>query len=306
MILKDGFADKYLDDFYNDRIRQGLDIGVPSLDAALRYKQGQFVMINGLDNVGKTAFILWYFLCLSVKHNVTWCIWSGENKSGQLLRVLIEMREGKKLKDIGEAKIYQTKAEILSWFKFVDNKGFYKNQDLYKMFKESGCDGALIDPYTGMDREYTHKANYDFLNETRNFINTSGMTVYVNTHPNTEAARRTYPLDHDLAGYSMPPSKSQSEGGQPFPNRVDDFLTIHRLVGHPIHKFETLLYTRKIKDTETGGEVCGIDDPIVFEYNNGLGFVCDGINPLTNTIKKDGQFKPIDLNMGFDNNDVPF
>ena len=71
---------QYLEDYKNGRIKMGLDIGCIELDEIIRYKQGQFNIINGIDNVGKTAWMLWYFLCLSNKHNLRWQIWSGENK----------------------------------------------------------------------------------------------------------------------------------------------------------------------------------------------------------------------------------
>jgi hypothetical protein len=170
-------------------------------------------------------------------------------------------------------------------FKFVDNDRMYKNKDLYKIATDNGSKCLLIDPFTGMDREYTHKGNYDFLNETREFCNKENITCYVNTHPNSEAARRTYADNHELSGYAMPPSKSQTEGGQPFANRPDDFITIHRLVGHPLHQYNTLVYTRKIKDTETGGMVTAIDAPVSFDFNSGLGFTCGGYNPLKKRVE---------------------
>lgn len=305
MILKNNFADQYLDDYLNDKISMGKGLNLPTFDDHFRYKQGEFNMINGLDNVGKTAWIMWYFLCLSVKYNIDWCIWSGENKSAQLLRQLIEWRHGKKLKNIEDGKIHATKAEILNWFTFIDNEGFYKTDELFSAFKSTKRKGALIDPYTGMDREYTHAGNYDFLNKSRAFVNETKISLFVNTHPNTEAARRVYPLDHELAGYPMPPSRSQSEGGQPFANRPDNFITIHRLVGHPQEQYKTLVYVRKIKDVETGGMVNAIDDPIEFLYNNGLGYISDGINVLNNTVKDDLELKPLQINADFDN-DEPF
>ena len=62
---------KYLDDYHSGKIKKGLGIGCADLDDVIRYKQGQFNIINGLDNVGKTAWIMWYFLCLNQIHNIT-------------------------------------------------------------------------------------------------------------------------------------------------------------------------------------------------------------------------------------------
>lgn len=286
---------QYLQDYKNGKISKGLGVGSPHIDDFIRFKNGQLTIINGLDNVGKTVWVLWYFLALSVKHDLKWCIYSGENKSGQLVRQLIQFQTGKHLKDLTMSEIFEAEVKISNWFTFVDNSNFYKSTALFDIFKKGNYDGCLIDPFTGMDREFTHAANYGFLNECRNFCNSTNKSIYVNTHVVSEAARRTFPEGHQYAGYSMPPSKSQSEGGQPFGNRTDDFITIHRLVGHETRKFITEVHIRKIKDTETGGEVTPIDRPLDFEFNSGLGFVISGQNVLTHVVKDDlamGELKP--------------
>lgn len=306
MILETGFADKYLDDVINGRIKLGLGLGLPKFDNHYRFKQGEFTIINGLDNVGKTDWILWYFCALSVNQDLKFCVWSGENKAGQLVKRLIQWKIGNYIDKADELDIYNAKAWVEEHFKFIDNSGFYKSEELFAMFEGLDVDAVLIDPYTGMNRDYTHAANYDFLNESRKFVNQTNKSLFVNTHPNTEAARRIYGLEHDYFGYPMPPSRSQSEGGQPFANRPDNFLTIHRLIGHPLMKFNTQVYIRKVKNTETGGEPNAIDDPIIFEYNKGLGFVSDGINVINKVIRPDLQYQPLIPNNEFDSNQDPF
>ncbi len=305
MLIAQQDINTYLQDYHAGKISKGLGIGSKKLDDALRFKQGQLTIINGLDNVGKTVWILWYYLALSVKHDLKWTIYSGENKAGQLVRQLIQFYAGQRLQDMELSEVFRCEIQISQWFTFISNEKQYTSTELFKIFKDSDSDGCLIDPYTGMKREYTHAANYDFLNESREFTNTTGKSVYVNTHVVSEAARRTYPEGHDYAGYASPPSKSQSEGGQPFGNRTDDFLTIHRLVGHPTRKFTTELYIRKIKDTETGGEVTPIDDPIDCQFNGGLGFTIDGQNVLNQTKQDDLSMSILKPNSGFDE-DVPF
>lgn len=275
---------KYLMDYHDGKIVMGLEIGLPRLDQHLRAKKGQLTIVNGLDNTGKTIWMLWYFLCLSVKHNVKWCIYSGENKAGQLVRQLIQFYTGAYIEDMELSQVFHYEQIISQWFTFVDNNKFYKSSDLFKIFTQTDCFGCLIDPYTGLDREYTHAGNYDFLNESRHFCNSTGKALYVNTHVVSEAARFKYPNGHEYEGYPYPPSKSQSEGGQPFANRTDDFITIHRLNGHPTRHFLTEIYVRKIKDTETGGKVNAIDDPILFDYNKGLGFTNGFQNILSGNV----------------------
>lgn len=295
----------YLQSYHNGDIKKGLGIGIPEMDDFVRFKRGEFNIDNGLDNVGKTIVKLWYMLCLSKKHGIRWCIYSGENKSGQLMRQLIQFYTGTRLTDMPLADVFKYELIIGEWFTFIDNTNFYKSKDLFKIFKEGKYDGALIDPFTGLDREFTHAANYEFLNECRQFCNNTGIALYVNTHVVSAAARKIYPEGHEWAGYNYPPSKSDSEGGQPFGNRCDNFNTLHRLLGHPTMKYTTMWFVRKVKDTETGGEVNGIEDPVLLEFNSGLGFTINGKNPLTMTVKNDLELSELPINNNFEN-DAPF
>lgn len=282
-ILKAGFGLDYLYDYHDGKIKMGMGIDVRIVDEYIRYKRGQFVMINGLDNVGKTHFIIWYFLILSVKYDMKWGIWSGENRTGQQKRDLIQMLAGQKYKEIPKAKITMYLMIIDNHFKFVNNSKLYNHQQLLKLFKDIEIDGCLIDPFTGLnhDRNINQwERNYVFCNEIREFCNKSGITVYVNTHPTTEAARRTYGPDTLMSGYIQAPKKSDTEGGQAFANRCDDFWTIHRLINHPDLWYLTELHIRKVKDVETGGRPTFMDEPLRFDYNKGLGFTIGGEDAL--------------------------
>ena len=308
MITEQNEINQYLQDYHAGKISKGLDTGLPQLDECLRAKKGQLTIINGLDNVGKTIWILWYYLTLSVKHNIKWTIYSGENKAGQLVRQLIQFYTGKYLNQMELSEVFKIELIIKQWFTFIDNSNFYKSKDLFKIFEDSDSFGCLIDPFTGMDREYTHAANYDFLNEARNFCNSTGKSIYVNTHVVSLAARRVFAEGHEYAGYHTPPMKSESEGGQPFGNRTDDFLTIHRLVGHPLRNYVTEIHVRKIKDTETGGKVTPIDAPLDFNFNNGLGFTMNGQNILNQTSTNELELSALPINDSFEDDfeDAPF
>lgn len=304
-LVGDNIIRQYLIDYKNGDIKQGLGIDVPLFDQHLRYKDSQLNIINGHDNVGKTVWLLWYFLCLAIKHGKKFAVWSGENKAEALVRQLIQFKVGQYFKNIDEKTIFEEQLWMSQHFKFIDNKRSYKPTELFKIFEKLNCHGCLIDPYTGLDRDFSHVGNYQFLNEARAFCNGSGITTYVNTHPNTEAARSVHskdssPDDGSLIGYPKAPLKSQSEGGQPFANRVDDFITIHRYVGHPLYGMQTHIYTRKIKDTDTGGMVMPINEPVEFDWNKGLGFTCAGKNPLNKTIKDDHAFEPMKVNENFE------
>lgn len=291
-----GDATQYLLDYKAGKILKGLGIDCP-LDDHLLFKRKQLNIILGHDNVGKSYWINWYFLTLAVKHNLKFCIWSGENQKGQILRDMIQMYVGENFQNINDQKIINTCTYLEQFFQFVPNDKLYKPNELMKIFKDSECDVALIDPFTGLDRQMTFEGNYTFLNEARQFVNQTGMTIYINTHPNSESGRtgNLYPDGHEWKGHLKPPLKDHIEGGKAFLNRCDDMFVIHRLIKHESMKYYTMINVEKIKDKDTGGQHTAINQPIMCEYNNGLGFKIGGINPL----HKSNSFpasKPININ----------
>jgi len=42
---------QYLEDFHNGKIKMGLGIDMPCIDDKLRYKQGQFNVVLGLEDI---------------------------------------------------------------------------------------------------------------------------------------------------------------------------------------------------------------------------------------------------------------
>ena len=77
-----GSAINYLIDYKDGKIKQGLGIGT-DLDRFMVYKRRQLCICLGHDNTGKTAWSVWYYLCLVVRYKLRVCIWSGENQKGQ-------------------------------------------------------------------------------------------------------------------------------------------------------------------------------------------------------------------------------
>jgi hypothetical protein len=164
----------------------------------------------------------------------------------------------------------------------VDNSKLYKPEELLAIFGNSNADACLIDPFTGLDRDMTYEGNYKFLNMARQFVNNTGKTIYINTHPNSESGRsgNLYPEQHHWKGHLKPPLKDHIEGGKAFLNRCDDMFVIHRLIKHKDMKFLTMIGVEKIKDMDTGGKHTELELPVLCEFNRGLGFTIGGIDPL--------------------------
>ena len=280
-LLNKGSLQQYLLDYKHGKIKQGLGLDC-FLDEHLRYKPKQLNIILGHDNVGKTYWINWYFLSLALKHEITFILWSGENQYGQILRDMIQIYSGVPYKDLNESQILSYSTYIEQFFEFVDNSKLYKPQELFDIFEKSDAKVCLIDPYTGLDREMGYEGNYKFLNAARQFVNRTGKTIYINTHPNTESGRsgNIYPDGHHWKGHLKPPLKDHIEGGKSFLNRCDDMFVIHRLVKHDEMKYVTLISVEKIKDTDTGGSITRLDDFVMCDFNKGLGFTIHGVDPI--------------------------
>ena len=75
MIIDHRDNDKFLEQARLNKIPQGLGIN-NLLDNNLRFKKGSFNIILGHANVGKTYWVLWYFLALSKIHNKRHLIYS--------------------------------------------------------------------------------------------------------------------------------------------------------------------------------------------------------------------------------------
>jgi hypothetical protein len=286
MILPRGYNTQYLLDYRDGKISKGLGIGC-NLDDYILFKRKQLNIVLGHDNVGKSYWMLWYFLALATNHKLKFLLWMGENSSGQVMRDLIQMFSGVKYSDIPPNRILQYQDELEQYFQFISNEKMYTPFEILEIIRNSDCDVSFIDPFTGLNRGMQHSDNYEFLNITREFCNSTGKTLYISTHPNSESGRSgmIYPQDHQWFGHLKPPLKAHIEGGKPFLNRCDDMLVIHRLIKHPEMKYMTMIDIEKIKDRDTGGQQTELNAPLLFDYNFGLGFKIGGIDCIKRRIE---------------------
>ena len=84
-------------------------------------------------------------------------------------------------------------------------------------------------------------------------------------------------------GNLRPGEKADTEGGQKFANRADDFWSIHRMTQHPELWSTTEVHVRKVKETITGGSTTQRDSPILMKWENHCRYTINGKNPLINS-----------------------
>ena len=279
---------EYLNSIRDGSFIYGLSIDC-DLDKHLRYKQGTFNVFAGHSNVGKTKLILYYYLCLAVKHNKKFLMFSTENSIGGLKRDLIQLHASKKVEDMSEQDFEYYFYWVNEYFSFVDFESFYKKNNRFMNFRDvfktalTDCkyfDALVIDPYNSLAtvddiKGNAHERDYSIAQEFRMFCKVNNKSIYLLAHGNTEALRKVYPREHDFKGHPIPLMAADIEGGGKWVNRADDFVVIHRLTQHESEWMKTEVHIRKIKETETGGATTFMDSPIIFQMaKDSLGFNC--------------------------------
>ena len=283
-----------LEEIRQGKVQQGLGIGVEGFDSFVRWKQGQFNMVNGHDNVGKTDVLLWYFVCMAKLHNKKLLIYSSENTIRSQVFKIFNFWTGKRLDkhfSIDDKGFQHTLHEITDCFEFIPNNKRYAANEILDLASKKDHDGLLVDPFNSLMTETgnKHQEDYDICANLRIFASNTNTNVFVNSHLVTQAARNRYPKEHEYEGHLAAPEKADTEGGQKFANRADDFWTIHRMTQHSERWSIGELHVRKVKETITGGGVTPRENPIELRWDNHCKYFIDNINPLEKTYQNVGQ-----------------
>jgi hypothetical protein len=298
--------DEYLQKWRTGTFEMGKSTGIPDLDKYYLFKEGDLVIINGLDNVGKSS-IIWYLATLSnVLHDWKWLIFSSENKLGSVVRKLIEFYWSESIQSMSDEKYKLGKRWVTENFDIIKcSESLFNYKDILNMttkaLKKKKYKGLMIDPYNSLKLDMpsgSKQATYDYHYEAASYIQlyckNNNISVYLNCHVGTPAAR-----NKDNSGYTKAPQKEDTEMGVMFANKADQFITVHRITQHPTEWMFTEIHIRKVKETETGGRVTPYASPISlkmiqggcgFEYCTTRTFTENGLNPILNFHNK---VKPI-------------
>jgi len=133
-------------------------------------------------------------------------------------------------------------------------------------------DALFVDPYNSLVMEKNgssgfnaHHYNYEAASAMLTFCQSTGVSLWLNTHANTAAQRKKGDDGHSVAPYA-----EDSEGGSLFLNRCDIFLTFHRKIQHENESTRRTMemHIRKVREQESGGRPTASDNPIRFEMNS--------------------------------------
>lgn len=257
-------------------VELGLKTGHDDIDKYFRYKRGSFVIVNGHSSVGKTTLVLHIMINAAIRHGWKWFVYSSESKTSTIKTRMIEYASQMLLQDMNEHQILHYYKWVNEHFSFLSNKRNYSYIDvlLYaeKEMKRRKYDALFIDPYNSlvMDKNGSagfnaHHYNYEAASAMLTFCQTTGVSLWLNTHANTAAQRKKGDDHHSVAPYA-----EDSEGGSLFLNRCDIFLTFHRKIQHENESIRRTMemHVRKVREQESGGRPTASDNPVRFEMNS--------------------------------------
>lgn len=264
-------TDRKMMDIIQNGVIKGKKTGIDHLDNHFRYKENNFSVFLGHDNVGKSTLVWWLAAVAAMKHDWKWVIYSPENKIEKIKINLMEYVIGKKITKASQGEIKKAREFVDEHFYFIRKDKMYTVYDLLEFGRvmvdnDPQIKGLMIDPYNSLALDYKNEGaglnGYEYQQKAISAIRIFAEThcsVYVNAHSITEARR----LSADENGDIPRPYKSHIDGGAMWANRCDDFYVIHRQIKNPITWQVTELHTDKVKDSDEGAEVTRGQEQIV-------------------------------------------
>ena len=141
----------------NGSIKEGLKLDVIQIDEFLRFKPGNFNVILGHANVGKTSVVMYLMLLYSIKHNLRWLVFSSENEPYSLIRKLVEYLEGKPINKIDTDSFNKQVKWVNDHFKFIEPNDLYTYKQIMELAQHVknawSYDGFMIDPYNSLMKD---------------------------------------------------------------------------------------------------------------------------------------------------------
>lgn len=284
----DNYTD-YIENARAGKIERGKTTGSSFLDEYFVFKKSELVVVNGFGNLGK-SFWVWYMSVVStIRHNWKWLVFTSENPTGQAITKIMEFMACKPIRTFTPEESRFYKEKVKEYYMFVRIDKTYTVADLLKIgdevLKVRPITGFMIDPYNSLSvkGKDPYQYHYECISAMRAFTNRTGCGIWLIAHPQTNAARSLRRQD----GTVEAPQAHDTENGTMYMNRSDAFITVHRHPKDAALKKQTHIFVRKVKNTETGGQISEDDKPVVLYLKNGCRFVDESGTCLMTGMKVD-------------------
>jgi twinkle protein len=230
-----------LNQIYDSGYPTGVPIGVPGLDALVKFMPGQVTVATGVPGSGKTNFFNWIAVRLANRYGWKFGVFSPEQSPSSVVYVsLMEVYTGKPYQVISERyrSNVMTRAEKDQAISFVNNH-FYVMKDeemdatlegilkkAEELVRSKGIRGLIIDPWNWVDQtmnsgenetQYTNRA----MSQIVRFVRKYSVHVFLIAHP-----RKMY-RDRETGEYDVP-SLYDISGSSAFFNKAHNGIVVYR------------------------------------------------------------------------------
>lgn len=150
---------KQIDELYRNGYKQGISTGFPSIDDWFTVRKGEFTVVTGIPNHGKSSWVDNVMVNIAEQQNWNWAVFSAENlPAARYVSGLIEIYTRKPFR-IGPTQ-RMSQGEFIAGFNWIDAhfKFIQPKEDRYSLdrivqiaSKLEGLDALVIDPWNEMD-----------------------------------------------------------------------------------------------------------------------------------------------------------
>jgi len=284
---------------------RGKSTGYPALDPHFNWVNGDFIVLNGYPNMGKSFFALNLTMLSAIMHGMKWGCYLPENyPTFNAWTMLIEMFLGNTMDKntfgrISSIELGQAKKFIKAHFQLINRPSGFTPQALRdlktQLIRKKGIHGFLTDPWNSLIHSDSGKNLDDYLEkelsaEVRIATN-EGLINFINAHPPT-------PRDKDKKELAAP-SPYQIRGGTIWWAKAYEMLCVHNHYDEANPKLREV-FVQKVKNHKETG-IPTYNDYVLFDFDRRSGryLQADGYNPFEKKYEQADQEPQIDYTAGF-------
>jgi twinkle protein len=221
--------------YFDHGMAAGLPTGWHNVDKLYTVMPGQFTVITGIPNSGKSEWLDALACNLAMNHGWSFAAFSPENgKEAHVTKLVEKYVEMSADPKAGRRMTYDTLMKGADWiggkFYFIENLQSMPTLDwiLERAVDAKtlyGINGLIIDPWNRIEKKLNGQSETDFVAESLpkilRFAANYGVHVWLVVHPKQQQK------DHKT-GKINPPSLYDMSGSAHFVNMADNGIVIHR------------------------------------------------------------------------------
>jgi twinkle protein len=247
-----------LNDYFENGMPQGKELGIPELDKIIRWQTGRFGVTTGIPGMGKSEFIDFVYSKLNILYDWPLGYYSPESMPLQLhFSKLFPKFVGKEYKKgvVNENEKYTGEEHINKNVFWVNPPVDMDINEILARFeylvKAKGCKAFVIDPFNRIEQSANHSDNERlFIKKSlvtmSNFAKRTDSLLFLIAHPTK--------MQKEKGIYKIPGPYDIS-GSADFWNMLDYTLTVHRTQNED-GKFQSfgIVIVQKAKINKTMGD----------------------------------------------------